>query len=64
MLKEYEYEDVIADSDQEASQDLGETEMHASFQVPDVLARIKGRMNEYVIAVRKLEYELLLGIKF
>ena len=63
LLKECEYEHVIVDNDEDVSQDLVETEMHASFQVPDVLASTEGRMNEYVIEVRKPEYELLLESK-
>ena len=45
------------------SQVLVETKMHVSCQVHDVLDSIEGRMNEYVIAVRKPKYELLLESK-
>ena len=45
------------------SQVLVETKMYATCQVHDVLDSIEGRMNEYVIAVRKPKYELLLESK-
>ena len=63
LLNKHGFKSKNAVSDKEVSQVLVETKMHASFQVPDVLASTKGRMNEYVIVVRKTEYELLLESK-